>query len=200
MHAQMLRSLLRRAPVARSFSTSSSQQPFTLTIPGVVTGRLEVVPTKSPFLQKVVGEVPYVDSAAMHKAIANASSALANRSKWFPAYERAAILIRMADIVKSRAEELALLIANEGGKPLIDSRVMCGLLGASFSSLVCVHDACLCPLIRPLSAFLQVEIARAENGLRMCAQESTRLHGQQVPMSATPAAANRMAWYALLAL
>jgi acyl-CoA reductase-like NAD-dependent aldehyde dehydrogenase len=46
-----------------------------------------------------------------------------NRSGWLPAHQRIAILERAADIMQGRFEELALLIAAEGGKPLIDARV-----------------------------------------------------------------------------
>jgi acyl-CoA reductase-like NAD-dependent aldehyde dehydrogenase len=46
-----------------------------------------------------------------------------NRSGWLPAHQRIAILERAADIMHGRFEELALLIAAEGGKPLIDARV-----------------------------------------------------------------------------
>ncbi|MDP7393555.1 MAG: aldehyde dehydrogenase family protein, partial [Alphaproteobacteria bacterium] len=43
--------------------------------------------------------------------------------KGLPRHERAAILRRAAELMKGRADELALLIASEGGKPLIDAKV-----------------------------------------------------------------------------
>lgn len=46
---------------------------------------------------------------------------------------------------------------------------------------------------KPL-ADARVEIARAENGLRLCAEEATRIHGEQIPMSASAAAKGRIAW------
>ncbi|MFA3918190.1 aldehyde dehydrogenase family protein [Ruegeria hyattellae] len=46
-----------------------------------------------------------------------------NRDEWLPAYKRIEILKETARLMTGRAEELALLIASEGGKPLVDARV-----------------------------------------------------------------------------
>ena len=47
----------------------------------------------------------------------------AHRAGWLPAFERIAILRRLARLVERDFEIFALLIAREGGKPLIDARI-----------------------------------------------------------------------------
>lgn len=78
-----------------------------------------------------------------------------------PAFERAARLEKFARLVADHHEELALLIAREGGKPLTDARV---------------------------------EMTRAAGGLRLCAEEATRLGGQQIPMAGSAAALGHVAF------
>ena len=49
-----------------------------------------------------------------------------DRRGWLAVHERIAILRRAADIMRERAEDLALQIVREGGKPLVDARVEAG--------------------------------------------------------------------------
>ena len=42
---------------------------------------------------------------------------------WLPAYERRAILLRLAVLMRAERDDLAMTIALEGGKPLVDARV-----------------------------------------------------------------------------
>ncbi|MDF1555763.1 MAG: aldehyde dehydrogenase family protein [Deferrisomatales bacterium] len=132
---------------------------YPLTVPGLDGDAFEDV--LSPYSGDVVGRVATVDAAGMDSALAQAATAFQDRSSWLPAFERAHILRRMADMVSDEAEALALLVAREGGKPLTDARA---------------------------------EIARAENGLRLCAEEATRIRGEQIPMAGTPAALGRIAF------
>ena len=132
---------------------------YPLTVPGLDRGPYEEV--RSPYSGDVVGRVQTVDAAGMDHALATAVAAFRDKSRWLPAFERAGILSRMADLVQDEAEELSLLIAREGGKPLTDARA---------------------------------EIARAENGLRLCAEEAPRIRGSQIPMGGTPAAQGRIAF------
>ncbi len=81
---------------------------------------LEVV---NPFDQTPVGSVDLCSGADADRMLRTAEALYKNRSGWLPAHQRIAILERAADIMQGRFEELALLIAAEGGKPLIDARV-----------------------------------------------------------------------------
>jgi acyl-CoA reductase-like NAD-dependent aldehyde dehydrogenase len=45
-----------------------------------------------------------------------------NRSQWLPAYERREILKNLCELMRPEAENFAVLIASEGGKPLTDAR------------------------------------------------------------------------------
>ena len=45
------------------------------------------------------------------------------RSHWLPAYERIAILVRLAELVAAESDSFAVLIAREGGKPIRDARI-----------------------------------------------------------------------------
>ncbi len=61
-----------------------------------------------------------------------------DRDGWLPAYQRIAILKETARLMSDRAEELAMLIASEGGKPLIDARVE--VTRAIDGVELCIHE------------------------------------------------------------
>ncbi|EBA16390.1 aldehyde dehydrogenase family protein [Roseobacter sp. SK209-2-6] len=85
-----------------------------------MSGVLEV---PNPFDLTRVGSVElsgWDDTDAMLDA---AYALYRNRDRWLPAYKRIEILKETARLMSGRAEELALLIASEGGKPLVDARV-----------------------------------------------------------------------------
>ena len=46
-----------------------------------------------------------------------------NRDAWLPVHERVAILERLSELMSAQVDELTILAASEGGKPLVDSRV-----------------------------------------------------------------------------
>lgn len=73
-----------------------------------------------------LSEIATVDTAgadAVEQALSSAYALYRNRDAWLPAPKRIEILEKLAGIMQSRAEELAIEAAREGGKPLIDSRV-----------------------------------------------------------------------------
>ncbi len=51
------------------------------------------------------------------------AEALCSDKAWLPAHERIAVLRRLAGLMRGERDALALMIAREGGKPLIDARV-----------------------------------------------------------------------------
>ena len=81
---------------------------------------LEVV---NPFDGSAVGTVPLSNGPDAEEMLQTAENLYKDRGGWLPAYRRIEILERASEIMKSRFEELALLIAQEGGKPLMDARV-----------------------------------------------------------------------------
>ena len=77
----------------------------------------------SPYNSRVVGEVEIPDSAAVEKAFVNAEEMYKKVMLNMPAYQRAEILYKVSNLIKENTEELAQLIAAEGGKPVKDARV-----------------------------------------------------------------------------
>ena len=82
--------------------------------------KLEVL---NPYDRQPVGAIEQVDWSRVDGWLDDAARLHADRSAWIPVPERIAILERASQIMRGRAEELALQIACEGGKPLIDARV-----------------------------------------------------------------------------
>ena len=82
--------------------------------------RLEVT---NPFDGSPVGEVKLSSASEVDTALAIAEKTHKANKKGLPKHERIAVLKNTAEIMKGRADELALLIASEGGKPLIDAKV-----------------------------------------------------------------------------
>jgi acyl-CoA reductase-like NAD-dependent aldehyde dehydrogenase len=83
-------------------------------------GTLEVV---NPFDLKAIGSVALSGWDEIDGYLATAKQLHENRKGWLPAYQRIEILKRAGALMQGRFEELAYLIADEGGKPLIDARV-----------------------------------------------------------------------------
>ena len=69
------------------------------------------------------GEVPTDDERALEDKIERARRAFEARDAWLKPHERAAILLRMSQLVAERREALRDLIAREGGKPFADAAV-----------------------------------------------------------------------------
>jgi acyl-CoA reductase-like NAD-dependent aldehyde dehydrogenase len=81
---------------------------------------LEVV---NPFDLKPIGAVPLTKWDDIDNYLETAQQLHQNRKGWIPAHERVNILQKTTELMQGRFEELAYLIANEGGKPLVDARV-----------------------------------------------------------------------------
>lgn len=134
---------------------------FTAQIPGYSPTDSIYTEVFSPYRGETVGRVQLVDQNGMRKALEVANKTFADPGLWLPAFKRAEILSRTADLISQQADDLALLVAREGGKPLTDARA---------------------------------EIQRAENGLRLCAEEATRIHGKQIPMQGSSPAMGHLAF------
>ena len=78
---------------------------------------------KSPYNQEVIAKIEIADEAAIEKALSNAQESYEKIMRDMPAHERADILYKVAEKIGEHHEELSLIIAKEGGKPLKDARV-----------------------------------------------------------------------------
>lgn len=77
----------------------------------------------SPYDLSLIKEIPLVGKVEVEKALSTAYSLFQNRSKWIAPHERIAILKRVASIMETRIDELTKTAAQEGGKPLVDSKI-----------------------------------------------------------------------------
>lgn len=76
----------------------------------------------SPYDQSVIKELTLMDVTNLENVINTAQSVFEDQSRWIPAYERIAILEKVAALMDDRIEELTILATSEGGKPYQDSR------------------------------------------------------------------------------
>ena len=77
----------------------------------------------NPFDDEIIGEIVLSSERDVETALATAAKTYEANRKGLPKHERIAILKKAAEIMVGRRDELAMLIAAEGGKPLIDARV-----------------------------------------------------------------------------
>ncbi|MDX8396774.1 MAG: aldehyde dehydrogenase family protein, partial [Mariprofundaceae bacterium] len=96
---------------------------FPLMIPEVVDAEGEPLTVRSPYDDQAIATVATANAAGVEQALKNASCLFENRSRKLSVQRRIAILERSIILMQEHAEELALLAANEGGKPLLDSRI-----------------------------------------------------------------------------
>ena len=82
-----------------------------------------IIDVCNPFDFSKVGDIKLVTADGVETFLAEAHQISREKSKQIPKHERILILRRTAGLMKNIHEELALLIAAEGGKPLIDARV-----------------------------------------------------------------------------
>lgn len=68
-----------------------------------------------------IAELPFDDAAALERKLAAAERVFKNRDGWLPPHQRIAILRKLAALMETRRDHLALQIAREGGKPLPDA-------------------------------------------------------------------------------
>lgn len=83
-------------------------------------GKLAVT---SPFDGRELASIPTAGPQHVDDALAVAYELFRDRSGWLSVPERIEILSKTAEIMHSQLEELCLLAASEGGKPLLDSKV-----------------------------------------------------------------------------
>src|SRR3954470_17817278 len=78
------------------------------------------------FDREPIAEIPVDDVAALEAKLEAGTQAFRDRDNWLKAYERIAVLRRLAALMEPRRDHLARQIAREGGKPLSDALVEVG--------------------------------------------------------------------------
>lgn len=85
-----------------------------------MTKRLKI---NSPYDGHLIAEIDLDDADRVENALATAHQLAKSHDNILPAHQRIEILGKTADLVQAKAEEFARQSAEEGGKPLIDSRI-----------------------------------------------------------------------------
>ncbi|WP_171208012.1 MULTISPECIES: aldehyde dehydrogenase family protein [unclassified Ruegeria] len=83
----------------------------------------QTIDVVNPFSQDPIGTVETSTWPQIDQMLGTAHGLFRNRDEWLPAHKRIAILRKTARLMEARFDELAQLIASEGGKPLVDARV-----------------------------------------------------------------------------
>lgn len=83
----------------------------------------ETLTVYSPFDGSELATIPMHNAADAEEMLDAAVAVFKDREHWLPHHERVDILNNLAQLVQHEAEDFAVLIAKEGGKPLVDARV-----------------------------------------------------------------------------
>jgi len=97
-------------------------QHYPLMIPGAkpATKKIEVT---APFDGELIATVDTVDKSGIEQALDTANNLYKNKARWLSAPQRIEILTKAMHLMHENSEQLTLLAAQEGGKPLLDSQV-----------------------------------------------------------------------------
>jgi len=77
----------------------------------------------TPFDGSLIETIPMNDLNEAETMLNTAYALYKNKDAWLQPYKRIAILNKLASLVESEADDFAMLIAKEGGKPLMDAKV-----------------------------------------------------------------------------
>lgn len=81
------------------------------------------LPVTRPFDGSLIKEVTLHDANDVEQALQVAHGLFQDKTQWLPAWQRIAILEKVAGIMAGQVDELTRIAAEEGGKPWLDSRV-----------------------------------------------------------------------------
>ncbi|MDQ6971022.1 MAG: aldehyde dehydrogenase family protein [Mariprofundaceae bacterium] len=96
---------------------------FQSEIPGATNSAGKPLDVNSPYHDQRIATVATANAAGVEQALKNAAAIFSDRKHWLTVEQRIAILERSIELMRERAEELAIGASDEGGKPLIDSRI-----------------------------------------------------------------------------
>jgi len=77
----------------------------------------------SPYDETLIDTVALQDANDAKLMLDKAETLFKNRDAWLDHFERIRVLNKLAELVEAEADEFALLIAREGGKPLTDAKI-----------------------------------------------------------------------------
>jgi len=77
----------------------------------------------NPYDLQPIGTVEKSSWGLIDQYLDEAQKLYRDKQQWLPSFERIKILEKAANLMRDRQESLAMLIASEGGKPLIDARI-----------------------------------------------------------------------------
>lgn len=83
----------------------------------------EKVTVSAPFDSSTIATLDAAGVSDVEKALATAADLFNDKSKWLSASQRIDILTKTAALMREQFDELVMVAASEGGKPLIDTRV-----------------------------------------------------------------------------
>lgn len=83
----------------------------------------EYTEIKSPYSGEVIAAVAQADEKTIEKAVELAQKTFETVMRRMPAHQRSEILAKTSKLIVERVEELARIIALEGGKPIKDARI-----------------------------------------------------------------------------
>ncbi len=83
----------------------------------------EFLQVRSPYNHHLIAELPLAGEPEVERALASAHAVFRDQGRWLPRYRRIEILEHFARLMESRAEEIVLKAAEEGGKPYQDTVV-----------------------------------------------------------------------------
>jgi acyl-CoA reductase-like NAD-dependent aldehyde dehydrogenase len=94
---------------------------------------------KSPYSGEVIAAIGQADEKAIDKALSNAVETFNTVMRKMPAYQRCEILEKTSKLLVEKREEIARIIALEGGKPIKDARIE--VTRASITFGIAAHEA-----------------------------------------------------------
>jgi len=84
---------------------------------------IQTLDVSSPFDGSLISTIPMHSADDAEAMLEKALACYRNRDGWLEHHERIAVLKKLALFIDDEADDFALLIAQEGGKPLTDARV-----------------------------------------------------------------------------
>ncbi len=85
--------------------------------------KVRMLDVSSPFDGSLIRTIPMHSADNAEVMLEKALACYRNRDGWLEQHERIAVLEKLAVFIDAEADDFALLIAQEGGKPLTDARV-----------------------------------------------------------------------------
>lgn len=101
----------------------SSLPHIALSLPGVAARQWKQTEVTNPYTGEAIATVDLADKAAVETALQTSHALFTDRKQWLSVPQRLAILEKALYLMQQQSDELARGAAEEGGKPLIDSKV-----------------------------------------------------------------------------